>query len=226
MNPKVPILLFSALLTVLPAEGSTRPSPDNRSATDVTYQLMTDLSEFERMVPTGNDRERVMACLGHTFLKWANSYHRIMAVTPLDYPSIKVKLDYYATHWYRVRHNMAVSNFYYPNIESGMDFIFRDASVKFDQRLKLHSQVGFTIDDIDRKTYNQHLFFCLSRYFLARSIETIPEANEGEVLPAHIGSIYQGTAYWKPTSYGGLEPALRPGTGLNPPEIQKEEDEK
>ncbi len=221
MSPKIPLLLFTFLLAVPPAGASKQPSPDNRSASDITNQLMTDLADFERMVSPNEERERVMACLGHTFLKWANSYNRILAATPIDYASIKVKLDDYATHWYRVRHNMAVANFYYPGIESGIDSIFRDASIKFDQRLKSHSQVRFTIDDVERRVYHQHLMFCLSRFFFYRSMETIPMDHEGEVLPANISSMYQGTAYWTPTLTGGIEPALRPGTSLNAPEIQK-----
>jgi hypothetical protein len=209
--------LFS-LIFIFSGFGPMTAGSRNHSAVDITSQLVSDLTDFERSAPTEGPTAQVHACLELTFRKWADAYNAVLRTANLTYPDIKIKMDEYATTWYRMKHQLAVANFYFPNIETKLEHLFEEATRVSNGTLKPVSAVSFRIDDIDRKTYNLYLKFCLSQYFARRSVESILGENEGTVLPPSISSLYQGTAGWRYSAQSGWEPYLNPGTGITPPE--------
>ncbi|NDG85217.1 MAG: hypothetical protein EBX52_09315 [Proteobacteria bacterium] len=205
-----PILAF---FIVHPAFGSS-----NHSAVDITSQLVSDLTDFERSAPTTGPIEPIHACLGLTFRKWADSYNQMLRFASLNYSEIKVKMDEYATHWFRTRHLLAVAEFHYPDLESTLERLYSEGVERSGRVMKPFGEVRFSIDDIDRKTYDLYLKFCLSRLFAERAESLLKIQNDGQALPPGISSLYQGKAGWTPSPQGGLVPVLLPGSPLTPPE--------
>ena len=200
---------------------SVHANPQNHSAVDITSQLISDLTDFERSAPIQGPTSQIHACLELTFKKWADAYNDVIRTANLTYPDIRTKMDEYATTWYRIQHQLAVANFYFPEIESKLERLFGEAIRLSNYTVKPYSAVSFKIDDIDRKTYNLYLKFCLSKTFATRASEIIRSEHEGEVLPPEISTLYQGRGYWKLNSQGGLEPALSPVGSITPPEHSK-----
>jgi hypothetical protein len=221
MRPSIPLAPILALIAT-GATFSLAPhsllASRNHSAADITSQLVADLTDFERSAPTTGPVEPIHACLGLTFRKWADSYNQILRFASLTYPDIKVKMDEYATHWYRTKHLLAVADYHYPDIENTLEQLYSEAIVRSGGLMRRFDEVRFSIDDIDRRTYDLYLKFCLSKMFADRADALLKIQNDGRALPPGISTSYQGLAGWTQSPQGGLVPVLLPGSPLTPPE--------
>jgi|GEM_PF-3821108 len=211
-----PILLLVTIPLLVPILASAGAA--NHSAVDITSQLVADLTDFERSAPATGPVEPIHACLGLVFRNWADSYNQILRFARLNYPEIKVKMDEYATHWYRSRHLLAVADYHYPDIENTLERLFAEGVERSGRLMKPFDEVRFAIDDIDRKTYDLYLKFCLSRMFAERADALLQIRNDGRALPPGISTLYQGKAGWIESPQGGLVPVLVSGSPLTPPE--------